>query len=109
MRDNPTSITIEAELSRASGRRMFPRHASANGVLTIKGEKKLNKEEKTENYYLAERSYGAFWSAHFCCPTASMRPKSKPSSTRAFSRSRRPQRPRGCEGTQRKIEINKAS
>ena len=32
----------------------------ANGVLTIKGEKKQNKEEKTENYYVAERSYGAF-------------------------------------------------
>jgi HSP20 family protein len=29
-------------------------------MLTIKGEKKQEKEEKSENYYLAERSYGAF-------------------------------------------------
>ena len=32
----------------------------ANGLLTIKGEKKQQKEEKAENYHLAERSYGAF-------------------------------------------------
>ena len=32
----------------------------ANGVLTIKGEKKQEKEEKGENYHLMERSYGAF-------------------------------------------------
>ena len=34
--------------------------ASEPGVLTIKGEKKQSKEEKTENYYVTERSYGAF-------------------------------------------------
>lgn len=32
----------------------------ANGVLTLKGEKKEEKEEKDKNYYLAERRYGAF-------------------------------------------------
>jgi HSP20 family protein len=32
----------------------------ADGTLTIKGEKKDEKEEKKENYYLSERSYGAF-------------------------------------------------
>jgi HSP20 family protein len=31
-----------------------------NGVLTIKGEKKQEKEEKNKNYYLSERRYGAF-------------------------------------------------
>jgi HSP20 family protein len=30
------------------------------GVLTIKGEKKQEKEEKEENYYLIERSFGSF-------------------------------------------------
>jgi HSP20 family protein len=30
------------------------------GVLTIKGEKKQEKEEKEENYHLIERSYGSF-------------------------------------------------
>lgn len=29
-------------------------------LITIKGEKKLEKEEKNKNYYLSERSYGMF-------------------------------------------------
>ena len=29
-------------------------------VLTVKGEKKSEREEKKENYHLVERSYGAF-------------------------------------------------
>jgi len=32
----------------------------ADGILTIKGEKKDEKEEKKENYYLSERNYGSF-------------------------------------------------
>jgi HSP20 family protein len=31
-----------------------------NGVLTIKGERKLEREEKKENYHRVELSYGAF-------------------------------------------------
>ncbi len=31
-----------------------------NDILTIKGEKKQEKEEKEENYHIIERSYGAF-------------------------------------------------
>lgn len=31
-----------------------------DGVLTIKGEKRAEKEEKKKNYYLSERHYGAF-------------------------------------------------
>lgn len=31
-----------------------------NGVLTIKGERKLEKEEKKENYHRVELAYGAF-------------------------------------------------
>jgi HSP20 family protein len=33
---------------------------AANGVLTIKGEKKEEKEEKKKDYYLSERRYGSF-------------------------------------------------
>jgi HSP20 family protein len=33
---------------------------AANGVLTIKGEKKEEKEEKKKDYHLTERRYGAF-------------------------------------------------
>jgi HSP20 family protein len=32
----------------------------AQGVLTIRGEKKQEKEEKEENYHFVERSYGSF-------------------------------------------------
>jgi HSP20 family protein len=32
----------------------------ADGVLTISGEKKAEKEEKDKNYRMVERSYGAF-------------------------------------------------
>jgi HSP20 family protein len=32
----------------------------ANGLLTIKGEKRQEKEEKDENYHMVERSYGSF-------------------------------------------------
>ena len=31
-----------------------------NGVLTLKGEKKSEREEKKEDYHLMERSYGSF-------------------------------------------------
>jgi HSP20 family protein len=32
----------------------------ANGVLTIKGEKQDEKEEKKKDYYMRERSFGSF-------------------------------------------------
>src|SRR6185437_12263103 len=32
----------------------------SGGMLTIRGEKKKEKEEKDKNYYLSERSYGSF-------------------------------------------------
>ena len=32
----------------------------SDGMLTIKGEKKQEKEEKETNYHLIERSYGSF-------------------------------------------------
>jgi HSP20 family protein len=31
-----------------------------NGVLTLRGERKLDREEKRENYHRVERSYGTF-------------------------------------------------
>ncbi len=31
-----------------------------DGLLTIRGEKKVEKEEKDENYHLTERRYGSF-------------------------------------------------
>jgi HSP20 family protein len=58
VRENTNAITVEAELPGVDEKDVSV--TVANGILTIKGEKKQQKEEKTENYYLAERSYGAF-------------------------------------------------
>jgi HSP20 family protein len=58
VRENNNTITVEAELPGVDEKDVSV--TVANGMLTIKGEKKQQKEEKTENYYLAERSYGAF-------------------------------------------------
>ena len=49
--DNGTTVPVEAELLGVAEKEVTV--ALADGVLTIKGE-------KHENYYLAERSYGAF-------------------------------------------------
>jgi HSP20 family protein len=40
-----------------------------NGVLTLKGERKLEKEEKRDNFYRVERVYGSF-SRSFTLPEA---------------------------------------
>lgn len=58
VRDNETSMTIEAELPGVDEKDISV--TLANGVLTIKGEKKQSKEEKNESFHLTERSYGSF-------------------------------------------------
>jgi HSP20 family protein len=58
VRENTNSITVEAELPGVDEKDVSV--TLANGMLTIKGEKKQEKEEKGENYYVAERSFGSF-------------------------------------------------
>jgi HSP20 family protein len=58
VRENTTSVVVEAELPGVDEKDVTV--TLANGVLTIKGEKKQEKEEKGENYYLSERSFGSF-------------------------------------------------
>ena len=58
VRENTRSITVEAELPGVDEKDVSV--TLANGMLTIKGEKKQEKEEKGENYYVAERSFGSF-------------------------------------------------
>ena len=58
VRESATAITVEAELPGVEEKDISV--TLSNGILSIKGEKKQDKEEKTENCYLAERSYGAF-------------------------------------------------
>jgi HSP20 family protein len=58
VRENTKSIVVEAELPGVEEKDVSV--SLANGVLTIKGEKKHEKEERGENYYLSERSFGSF-------------------------------------------------
>ena len=58
VRENANAITIEAELPGVDEKDVSV--TMANGVLTIKGEKKQEKEEKDERYHRVERTYGAF-------------------------------------------------
>ena len=58
VRESPTDIVIEAELP---GLNEDDIDVTLNdGVLTIKGEKKSEREEKKDDYHVTERSYGRF-------------------------------------------------
>jgi HSP20 family protein len=56
--ENDKSMTIEVELPGVEEKDVTV--TFNNGYLTIKGEKKTEREEKKENYYVAERSFGSF-------------------------------------------------
>jgi HSP20 family protein len=57
-RESTDAITVEAELPGVDEKDVTV--TLANGILTIKGEKKQEKEEKGESYHLTERSFGSF-------------------------------------------------
>jgi HSP20 family protein len=56
--ENAKSIMIEAELPGVDEKDVSV--TLSDGLLTIKGEKKQEREEKGESNYLCERSFGAF-------------------------------------------------
>lgn len=56
--ENTDTVTIEADLPGLDEKDVSV--TLAGGVLTIKGERKSEREEKDENYYLSERSFGQF-------------------------------------------------
>ena len=58
VRDTGSSLVIEAELPGVTDKDLSV--TVADGVLTIKGEKKSQREEKKDNYYMSERSFGSF-------------------------------------------------
>lgn len=58
VRESETEVVVEAELPG-----MDEKNVSVtlnNGILTLKGEKKSEREEKKDDYHLMERSYGSF-------------------------------------------------
>lgn len=58
VRDDGKSIVVEAELPGVDEKDVKVTYA--NGVLSVSGEKKIDREEKKDNYYLSERSFGSF-------------------------------------------------
>ncbi len=56
--ESDKSFTIEVELPGVEEKDVTV--AVANGYLTVKGEKKTEREVDQDNYHLAERSFGSF-------------------------------------------------
>jgi HSP20 family protein len=56
--ENDKAMTIEVELPGIDEKDVSV--TVNNGYLTIRGEKKTEREEKKDNYHLAERSFGSF-------------------------------------------------
>jgi HSP20 family protein len=56
--ETDTEIDVDAELPGVDEKDVDV--TLVGGVLTIRGERKNDREEKNKNYYLAERSYGSF-------------------------------------------------
>lgn len=58
VRENAEAVTIEADLPGLDEKDV---HVTLlDGVLTIKGERKSELEEKNESYHVSERSFGSF-------------------------------------------------
>jgi HSP20 family protein len=58
VRESADAITVEAELPGVDEKDVSV--TLANGILTIRGEKKQEKDQKTETHHVTERSYGSF-------------------------------------------------
>lgn len=56
--EKPTAYEISAELPGLEEKDVEVK--LANGILTLKGEKKEQKEEREKDYYISERRYGSF-------------------------------------------------
>lgn len=58
VREEGDKLVIEADLPGVDDKDVSV--TLADGVLTIKGERKSEREEKKDNYHIAERSFGSF-------------------------------------------------
>lgn len=58
IKESANELLVEAELPGLEEKDVNV--VLANGMLTIKGEKKSEREEKKQDYHLTERSYGKF-------------------------------------------------
>lgn len=58
VRETETELVVEAELPGMEEKDISV--TLNDGILTLKGEKKSEREEKKDDYHLTERSYGSF-------------------------------------------------
>ena len=59
VKETAAAVVVKAEVPGMDAKEI--NIAVTGDVLTIKGEKKSEREEKEENYHLVERSYGSFF------------------------------------------------
>jgi HSP20 family protein len=78
----------------------------ANGVLTIRGQKQEEKEEKTENYHLHERRFGSFRRS-FAVPEGVDTDKIEASFKNGILTVRLPKKPEAMKA-EKKIEVKAA-
>jgi len=101
--ENDKSMTIEVELPGVDEKDVSV--TVNNGYLTIKGEKKSEREEKKENYYVAERSFGSF-ERSLRLPDTLDDSKIEASFEKGVLKISAPKRPEAVKA-ERKIEIGK--
>jgi HSP20 family protein len=101
--DNDKSMTIEVELPGVEEKDVTVTYN--NGYLTIKGEKRTQREEKKDNYYLAERSFGSF-ERSLRLPDTLDESKIEARFDKGVLKISAPKRP-GAQKAERKIEIGK--
>jgi HSP20 family protein len=77
-----------------------------DGVLSLKGEKKFERDEKKETYHLTERSYGAF-ERMFRLPDSADEDKIKANFEKGVLRIVVPKRPEAV-AAEKKIQIQKS-
>jgi HSP20 family protein len=105
VRESGNAIVIEAELPGVEEKDVNV--TLANGLLTIKGEKKEQREEKGETYYRSERSFGAF-ERSLRLPETIDEGKVEARFDKGVLRITAPKRPEAVKA-ERKIEIRKSS
>jgi HSP20 family protein len=79
----------------------------ANGGLTIKGEKKVEKEERKKDYYLSERRFGSF-ERYFRLPEGVDADKIEASFKKGVLTVTLPKRPEGRK-PEKKVEVKAAA
>lgn len=104
VRDDGSQVTIEVDLPGVDEKDI--NLTIVDGVLTLKGEKKSEREEKKDNYYLSERSYGSFQRS-IRLPDSVDESKVEAHFEKGVLKVTAPKRPEAVK-TEKRIEIRKA-